>query len=163
MRLGVIDVGSNTVHLLVVDAHWGAQPIPASSHKIDLRLSEHTTPDGEISKAGADRLTEFVSECVELADELGIEELMGFVTSAIREGPNGMDVLAQVRKKTGIELSVLSGEAESRRTFLAVRRWFGWSAGRLLLIDIGGGSLELASGLDEDPDVASACRWARAA
>ncbi len=154
MRLGVIDVGSNTVHLLVVDAHWGAQPIPASSHKIDLRLSEHTTPDGEISKAGADRLTEFVSECVELADELGIEELMGFVTSAIREAPNGMDVLAQVRKKTGIELSVLSGEAESRLTFLAVRRWFGWSAGRLLLIDIGGGSLELASGLDEDPDVA---------
>ncbi|MDO5712083.1 MAG: Ppx/GppA phosphatase family protein [Micrococcales bacterium] len=154
MRLGVIDVGSNTVHLLVVDARWGAQPIPASSHKIDLRLSEHTTAEGDISKAGAERLTSFASECVELADELGIEELMGFVTSAVREAPNGMDVLAQVRKKTGVELSVLSGEAESRLTFLAARRWFGWSAGRLLLIDIGGGSLELASGLDEDPDVA---------
>lgn len=154
MRLGVIDVGSNTVHLLVVDAHWGAQPIPASSHKIDLRLSEHTLPDGEISQAGADRLTSFVSECLELAEDLGIEELMGFVTSAIREAPNGMDVLAQVRAATGVELSVLAGEAESRLTFLAARRWFGWSAGRLLLIDIGGGSLELAAGLDEDPDVA---------
>src|SRR5690349_17809307 len=49
MRLGVIDVGSNTVHLLVVDAHPGAQPLPASSHKIDLRLSEHVTDDGRIA------------------------------------------------------------------------------------------------------------------
>src|SRR5687767_8855543 len=45
MRLGVIDVGSNTVHLLVVDAHAGAQPLPASKHKIDLRLSEHVADD----------------------------------------------------------------------------------------------------------------------
>lgn len=154
MRLGVIDVGSNTVHLLVVDAHWGAQPMPASSHKIDLRLSEHTTADGDISDHGARRLEEFVSECVELADELGIEQLMGFATSAIREAPNGDAVLARVRKRTGVTLQVLPGESESRLTFLAARRWFGWSAGRLLLVDIGGGSLELASGLDEDPDVA---------
>lgn len=73
MRLGVIDVGSNTVHLLVVDAHWGAQPLPATSHKIDLRLSEHTTPDGDISPEGADRLVAFVHECRELADDLGID------------------------------------------------------------------------------------------
>lgn len=154
MRLGVIDVGSNTVHLLVVDAYWGAQPMPASSHKIDLRLSEHTTADGGISAAGADRLVAFVCECVQLADDLGIEQLMGFVTSAIREAPNGDAVLARVRTECGVDLRVLSGEAESRLTFLAARRWFGWSAGRLLLVDIGGGSLELASGLDEDPDVA---------
>ncbi|WP_068427756.1 Ppx/GppA phosphatase family protein [Piscicoccus intestinalis] len=154
MRLGVIDVGSNTVHLLVVDAHWGAQPLPATSHKIDLRLSEHTTASGDISAEGADRLVAFVHECRELADDLGIEQLMGFVTSAIREAPNGDDVLARVLAETGIDLGVLSGEAESRLTFLAARRWFGWSAGRLLLVDIGGGSLELASGADEDPDVA---------
>jgi exopolyphosphatase / guanosine-5'-triphosphate,3'-diphosphate pyrophosphatase len=49
---------------------------------------------------------------------------------------------------------VLSGDDEARLTFLAVRRWFGWSAGRLLVIDIGGGSLELAAGIDEDPSVA---------
>lgn len=154
MRLGVIDVGSNTVHLLVVDARWGAHPLPASSHKIDLRLSEHTRDDGSIDDAGAERLAEFVAECFHLADELGIGQLMGFVTSAIREAPNGEAVLQQVHDRTGMELRVLSGEAESRLTFLAARRWFGWSAGRLLLVDIGGGSLELASGLDEDPDVA---------
>jgi exopolyphosphatase / guanosine-5'-triphosphate,3'-diphosphate pyrophosphatase len=53
-----------------------------------------------------------------------------------------------------VDLQVLTGEEEARLTFLAVRRWFGWSAGRLLILDIGGGSLELACGVDEDPDVA---------
>ncbi|MFL6080632.1 MAG: Ppx/GppA family phosphatase [Ornithinibacter sp.] len=154
MRLGVIDVGSNTVHLLVVDAHPGAQPLPASQHKIELRLSEHVTDDGLIADAGRDRLAGFVRECVEVAEDYGVEDLSGFVTSAIREAPNGDEVLAAVVERTGVSLDVLSGEDEARLTFLAARRWFGWSAGTLLVADIGGGSLELAQGMDEDPDVA---------
>ncbi len=154
MRLGVIDVGSNTVHLLVVDAHPGAQPLPASKHKIELRLSEHVTDDGLIADEGRDRLAEFVDECRQVAEDQGAEDLRGFVTSAIREAPNGDDVLAHVTERTGIGLDVLTGEEEARLTFLAARRWFGWSAGTLLVADIGGGSLELAQGMDEDPDVA---------
>jgi exopolyphosphatase/guanosine-5'-triphosphate,3'-diphosphate pyrophosphatase len=154
MRLGVIDVGSNTVHLLVVDAHLGAQPLPASSHKIALRLSEHVTDDGLIDDSGRDQLTDFVLECLQIAEDQGALELMGFVTSAIREAPNGDVVLSHVAARTGVALDVLSGEDEARITFLAVRRWFGWSAGRLLVADIGGGSLELAIGSDEEPDAA---------
>jgi exopolyphosphatase/guanosine-5'-triphosphate,3'-diphosphate pyrophosphatase len=65
-------------------------------------------------------------------------------------------VLERVRAVTGVELRVLSGADEARYTFLAVRRWFCWSAGRLLVLDIGGGSLnfELAAGRDEDPELA---------
>ncbi len=154
MRLGVIDVGSNTVHLLVVDAHPGAQPLPASKHKIELRLSEHVTDGGRIADEGRDRLTQFVAECLEVAEDQGVEDLKGFVTSALREAPNGSDVLAHVADRTGVLLDVLTGEEEARLTFLAVRRWFGWSAGTLLVADIGGGSLELAVGMDEDPDAA---------
>ena len=154
MRLGVIDVGSNTVHLLVVDAHPGARPLPASKHKIDLRLSEHVTDAGLIADGGRDRLATFVQECQGVAEDQGVEDLTGFVTSAIREAPNGDDVLEAVRERTGVALDVLSGEEEARLTFLAVRRWFGWSAGTILVADIGGGSLELAQGMDEDPDVA---------
>ena len=154
MRLGVIDVGSNTVHLLVVDAHPGAQPLPASKHKIDLRLSEHVTEEGLIDEGGRDQLADFVQECLDVAEDQGVEDLSGFVTSAIREAPNGDDVLATVMERTGVVLDVLSGEEEARLTFLAARRWFGWSAGTLLVADIGGGSLELAQGMDEDPDVA---------
>ncbi|GIL35309.1 Ppx/GppA family phosphatase [Phycicoccus sp. DTK01] len=154
MRLGVVDVGSNTVHLLVVDAHPGAQPLPASKHKIDLRLSEHVTDGGLIADEGRDALADFVAECLGVAEDQGVEDLRGFVTSAVREAPNGTEVLAHVAERTGVRLDVLTGEEEARLTFLAVRRWFGWSAGTLLVADIGGGSLELAMGMDEEPDVA---------
>lgn len=154
MRLGVIDVGSNTVHLLVVDAYVGAHPLPASSHKIELRLSEHVNKNGSIARSGADALVKFTRECLTFAEDQGVEDLLAFATSAIREAPNGEAVLARVRNETGVELQVLSGEDESKLTFLAVRRWFGWSSGRLLVMDIGGGSLEIAAGIDEVPDVA---------
>jgi exopolyphosphatase/guanosine-5'-triphosphate,3'-diphosphate pyrophosphatase len=154
MRLGVLDVGSNTVHLLVVDAHAGARPIPATSHKTELRLSENLGADGRITRAGADLLVGFVASCTEVAEDLGCEDMIAFATSAIREAPNGDDVLARVREETGVDLQVLPGGDEARLTFLAVRRWFGWSVGSLLLLDIGGGSLEIAAGMDEVPDVA---------
>jgi exopolyphosphatase / guanosine-5'-triphosphate,3'-diphosphate pyrophosphatase len=154
MRLGVVDVGSNTVHLLVVDAHRGARPLPASKHKIELRLAEQVNDDGSIADDGRDRLTDFVAQCRDVAEDQGVEDLRGFVTSAIREAANGDRVLTHVREHTGVRLDVLSGADEARLTFLAARRWFGWSAGTLLVADIGGGSLELAQGMDEDPDVA---------
>ncbi|GAB3885924.1 Ppx/GppA family phosphatase [Terrabacter terrigena] len=154
MRLGVIDIGSNTVHLLVVDAHPGAQPLPAFSHKTELRLSESLDPDGRVSDATADRLVSFIRECLVVAEDQGVSDLFAFATSALRESPNGEAVIERVRHETGVELEALSGTDESRMTFLAVRRWFGWSSGRLLVVDIGGGSLELAGGLDEEPDVA---------
>jgi exopolyphosphatase/guanosine-5'-triphosphate,3'-diphosphate pyrophosphatase len=155
VRLGVLDVGSNTVHLLVVDAHPGARPWPAYSHKTDLRLAEHLQADGSITRKGADGLVRLVAEAMVVAEDQGVEDLLAFATSAMRGAPNGADVLTRVRQETGADLRVLPGEDEARLTFLAVRRWYGWSAGRLLVLDIGGGSLEIASGLDEVPDIAA--------
>lgn len=154
MRLGVIDIGSNTVHLLVVDAHHGAAPIPATSHKMPLRLAEHVRDDGAIDDSGASDLCRFVDECLEVAEDQGCEEILAFATSAIREAPNGDEVITRVRTETGVDLQVLDGVDEARLTFLAARRWVGWSAGKVLVIDIGGGSLELSLGDDEEPDVA---------
>jgi exopolyphosphatase/guanosine-5'-triphosphate,3'-diphosphate pyrophosphatase len=154
MRLAVLDVGSNTVHLLVVDAHSGARPLPASSHKTELRLAEHLDDRGCIDPVGADSLVSAVRDALVVAEDRGSDDLVAFATSALREAPNGPQVLERVRAETGVELEVLSGREEARLTFLAVRRWFGWSAGRLLVLDIGGGSLELALGIDEEPDVA---------
>ncbi|MEU4370374.1 Ppx/GppA phosphatase family protein [Micromonospora chersina] len=154
MRLGVLDVGSNTVHLLVVDAHHGAHPWPAHSEKVVLRLAEQIGPDGALTDAGADGLVKAVGMARAAADGLGADDLLAFATSAVRDATNGGEVLARVRDETGVRLEVLSGADEARMTFLAVRRWFGWSAGRLLVMDIGGGSLELAAGIDEGPDVA---------
>jgi exopolyphosphatase/guanosine-5'-triphosphate,3'-diphosphate pyrophosphatase len=154
MRMGVLDIGSNSVHLLLVDAHYGAAPIPASKLKIPLRLAEHLTPEGDIDEAAANELIGFIRRGQSMAEDMGATELMAFATSAVRDARNGDAVLARVQKETGLAIDVLSGEDEARMTFLAVRRWFGWSAGRLMVMDIGGGSLELASGTDEEPDVA---------
>ena len=154
MRLGVLDIGSNTGHLLVVDAYRGAAPMPASSVKESLRLAEHLAKDGTVSDKGIDALTEFVGRALELAEVKGCEEIYSFATSAVRDAGNCDEVLAHVEKRTGAEIKVLPGEDEARLTFLAVRRWFGWSSGRLAVFDIGGGSLEIAGGDDESPDVA---------
>ncbi|KGM13468.1 Ppx/GppA phosphatase family protein [Cellulomonas bogoriensis] len=154
MRLGVLDVGSNTVHLLVVDARRGAPPVPQSSRKSVLRLMRYLDQDGALSDEGVDAVVEAVSAAAEHAAASDLDELLPFATSALREAPNGPQVLDLVARRTGVRLQVLSGEEEARLTFLAVRRWYGWSAGSVLLMDIGGGSLEIASGGAEEPDAA---------
>ena len=154
MRLGVLDVGSNTVHLLVVDAHQGARPLPAFSHKEELHLADHLDAANRLSGECAVRLLEFIREAIVIAEDKGVQELVAFATSAIRDAANGDEILAWIEAETQVKISVLPGTEESRLTFLAARRWFGWSSGRLLLLDIGGGSLEIASGQDEDPSVA---------
>jgi len=154
MRLGVLDVGSNTVHLLVVDAHRGARPWPAFSHKAELRLADHLDKQNRISERGVESLRAFVADALRIAEDMGVEEVLAFATSAVRDADNGGETLNRIRSETAADIRVLSGRDESRLTFLAVRRWLGWSSGRLLVLDIGGGSLEIAGGIDENPDVA---------
>jgi exopolyphosphatase/guanosine-5'-triphosphate,3'-diphosphate pyrophosphatase len=140
------------VHLLAVDAHHGGSS--PYSEKSELRLAERIGADGQLTKAGADALVDAVARARDAAARHGTEDLLAFATSAVRDATNSAQVLRRVRDETGVEPRVLSGEAEAIMTFLAVRRWYGWSAGRLLVLDIGGGSLEIAVGIDEEPDAA---------
>jgi exopolyphosphatase/guanosine-5'-triphosphate,3'-diphosphate pyrophosphatase len=153
VRLGVLDVGSNTVHLLIVDAHPGARPAPHVSHRVVLRLMRYLADDGSITLEGVTALLDAIGVLAARAREEGVDALLPFATSALREAANGPHTLALIAERTGVDLQVLTGEDEGRLTFLAVRRWLGWSAGSILLFDIGGGSLEIASGVDEVPDV----------
>jgi len=152
MRLGVLDVGSNTVHLQVVDAHPGARPSPATSQKVELRLHEYLNKEGDITSEGVDLLETAITDAISHAHEFQTEEILAFATSAIRDAKNGKEILEQINQKFEIDLQVLTGDEEARMTFLAVRRWLGWSSGRLLVLDIGGGSLEIAVGDDESAE-----------
>ena len=143
MRLGVLDVGSNTIHLQVMDAHPGARPTPATNYKVELRLTEYLDVSGAISAGGIQLLNDAIKEAVAHARQNETDEILAFATSAVRDASN---------KKHEIDLQVLDGDDEASMTFLAVRRWLGWSAGKLLVLDIGGGSLEIASGVDENPE-----------
>ncbi len=155
MRLGVLDIGSNTVHLQVVDAHPGARPNPTTNQKVELRLHEYIDKTGVITEEGIGLLNSAIDNAVAHAKEFQTEEILAFATSAIRDAKNGKLILDELSQKHGIELQVLSGEEEAAITFLAVRRWLGWSSGRLLVLDIGGGSLEIAVGDDEAPELAA--------
>ncbi len=128
--------------------------MPMSSTKESLRLSENMDDAGRITEKGAQKLVDTVADFSGLAITSGCAELMAFATSAVREATNSDEVLARIRGETGVDLRVLAGVDEARLTFLAVRRWYGWSAGRIVNLDIGGGSLEVSSGVDEEPDVA---------
>ncbi|WP_404313404.1 Ppx/GppA family phosphatase [Agrococcus terreus] len=152
-RLGVLDIGSNTVHLLIVDVRRGGRPVPSRSHKRTLRLMRYLV-DGAISDEGVAALLDAIGECTEIARGEQLDDFVVMATSAVREADNGDDVVARIEAQTGVPLQILSGPDEARLTFLAVRRWFGWSAGRILLFDIGGGSLEIAAGDDEEPAIA---------
>ena len=154
MRLGVLDIGSNTVHLLLVDAHPGARPVPFASHKRPLSLVQFLDDDGNINDAGQHELVEFVLEAWEFAAKHKADDLLAFCTSAIREATNGPDVLARVKHETTVTLRELTGSEEASMTFFAVRRWYGWGAGPILNLDIGGGSFEMALGQDELPELA---------
>jgi exopolyphosphatase / guanosine-5'-triphosphate,3'-diphosphate pyrophosphatase len=155
MRLGVLDIGSNTVHLLLVDAHPGARPVPFASHKRPLSLVQYLDEDGNITDAGQHELTEFVLEAWEFAARHKADDLLAFCTSAIREATNGPAVLARVKHETTVTLQELTGSEEASMTFFAVRRWYGWGAGTILNFDIGGGSFEMALGQDELPELAT--------
>ena len=152
MRLGVLDVGSNTIHLQVMDAHPGARPTPATNYKVELRLTEYLDVSGAISAGGIQLLNDAIKEAVAHARQNETDEILAFATSAVRDASNGAQIIADINKKHEIDLQVLDGDDEASMTFLAVRRWLGWSAGKLLVLDIGGGSLEIASGVDENPE-----------
>ena len=154
MRLGVLDVGSNTIHLQIMDAHHGSAPVAFQSFKEEVRLAEYLDDKGDISLDGLNILIKTLQQLKSDARGIKLDETLAFATSAIREAGNSDHVLQLVGEKTGIDLQVLSGADEAKFTFLAVRRWVGWSAGDVVLLDIGGGSLEIAQGEGEIPDFA---------
>lgn len=153
MRLAVLDVGSNTVNLLVTDSGASA-PLPARAWKTRTFLSADLKPAGAIAAPARQRLIDAVHQAVAEARAAKVEELFPYATAVIRDAPNRDQVLLEVAEATGVQLGLLDGEEEARLTFLAARRWLGWQAGSMLLADIGGGSLEVAVGSDRLPDVA---------
>jgi exopolyphosphatase/guanosine-5'-triphosphate,3'-diphosphate pyrophosphatase len=135
-----------------MDAHPGARPTPTTNYKVELRLTEYLDVSGAISSGGIELLDNAIREAVAHAHENETDEILAFATSAIRDATNGSLIIAEINKKHEIDLQVLNGDDEASMTFLAVRRWLGWSAGKLLVLDIGGGSLEIANGINENPD-----------
>jgi exopolyphosphatase / guanosine-5'-triphosphate,3'-diphosphate pyrophosphatase len=159
MRLAVLDVGSNAVNMLVTDTdtdigHRGELPLVAHAWKRRTMLAETLQPDGTTTAEGLRRVVTAVAEAADEVSRAGVDQVFAYATAAVRDAPNREDVLDAVESATGIRLGTLSGVEEAQLTFLAARRWLGWQAGLMLLLDIGGGTLEVAFGPDRLPDSA---------
>jgi exopolyphosphatase/guanosine-5'-triphosphate,3'-diphosphate pyrophosphatase len=154
MRLGVLDIGSNTAHLSVVEGWPDGTFRPLLDRRAVLRLADAAFPSMEIPDEAEQRLTATVGEMRAAAAGQRVGALVAFATSAIREATNGMAVLGRLRETTGVPVRVLPGVDEARLTYLAARTWATFSARRLLVLDIGGGSLEVAGGEGDSPEIA---------
>jgi len=109
MRLGVLDVGSNTVHLQIMDAHHGSAPTAQSSFKEEIRLTQYLDQMGSISEEGLKLLISAIKSVYKQASKIELDETLAFATSAIREASNSDDVLGKVRVSTGIEFGSFVG------------------------------------------------------
>jgi len=154
MRIGVIDVGSNNAQLQVVNAFAGSPPLPFSAYKRPTVLGDEFTDDGGITKIGTKRVVSAVAAALTKARGLELDQLFLFATSAVRDATNRDEIVEAIVDRTGHRVQFLSGEEEARLTYYAAHRWYGWSAGRLLLLDIGGGSMEVALGCDAEAELA---------
>jgi exopolyphosphatase / guanosine-5'-triphosphate,3'-diphosphate pyrophosphatase len=153
VRLGVLDIGSNSARLQIVELSAGAPPLPRHAVKKPTQLGESFAPDGSIDPDGVERVVGAVCQAMDAARRLGIDQLYVFATSAIRDASNRDEIIGRLGAESGVRPEFLSGEDEARLTYAAVHRWYGWSAGRLLLLDIGGGSMEIVLGRDAEPEL----------
>ncbi|MFJ6836035.1 Ppx/GppA phosphatase family protein [Streptomyces sp. NPDC091209] len=126
---------------------------PVLSRKVRLQLHETLDATGRLGKSGVRSVQRAVAETL-AEDRESLPEVYAFATSVIRDAPNREEVLAQVARATGTRLRVLSGEEEARLAYVAARHWAGARAGSLLVLDIGGGTVEIASGTSEQPRTA---------
>lgn len=153
MRLGVADVGSNTVRLVIAEGDGGL-PLPVHTSKRRLHLAEQVSTDGRLAADAVECLVEALAGVKEEALWWKVGEPLVLATAAVRDAVNCQEIVAAVRARTGLSLHVMSGVTEAELTFLAVRQWMGWRAGSMALLDIGGGSLEVAFGRGRTPDFA---------
>ncbi|MBL3671002.1 hypothetical protein JL475_34690 [Streptomyces sp. M2CJ-2] len=153
-QAGVLDVGCHSALLTVVRRRPGTVLEPVFSRKVRLRLHETLDRKGRLDKAGMKSVERAVAEAV-AADPRpgGPEEVFAFATSVIRDAPNRDEIIARVARTTGTRLRVLSGVEEARLAYVAARQWAGPTAGQLLVLDIGGGTVEIASGTGDQPRV----------
>jgi exopolyphosphatase/guanosine-5'-triphosphate,3'-diphosphate pyrophosphatase len=145
MKIAAVDVGTNSLHLLI--ARVGADGIfePLDRAKEMVRLGDSAFK-GSITPEAFARAVETLKRFREAADRAGCDALIAVATSATREAENGGDFVRAVRDETGIELNVIGGEEEARLIYLGARAGVNLSGKRALIVDIGGGSVELIVG-----------------
>jgi exopolyphosphatase/guanosine-5'-triphosphate,3'-diphosphate pyrophosphatase len=146
MLCAAIDIGSNTTRVLVAEPGDG-QLKKVMEQRAYTRINKAIGADGEISAAKIDEVCEVVSTQVRLARELGAATIRAVATAAVREADNGVEAAAAIAEAAGVAVEILSEEEEGRLAFIGATKALGHpAAGRIGVVDIGGGSTEVILG-----------------
>jgi exopolyphosphatase/guanosine-5'-triphosphate,3'-diphosphate pyrophosphatase len=146
VRIAALDLGSNSFHLLVVQAHSDGSFDTLVREKKMLRLADMVSREGRISEAAAEEAVSCVRRFRSLAESAGATEIVARATSALREADNSDAVVDRIEAATGVRVEVISGMEEARLIFSAVRASVVLEPPPALCLDLGGGSLELMVG-----------------
>jgi exopolyphosphatase/guanosine-5'-triphosphate,3'-diphosphate pyrophosphatase len=155
MRVGAIDIGSNSIRLLVADVlpGDGAPLVTVSRAGEPCRLGRGLDSSGLVDIELADRAADVCMGFVERARALGARHLVAGATAALRGAADGPEVARRIGERIGVTVRILTGEEEARLVYTSVVRGLGATAGRnaCVVFDLGGGSTEVVSGFGAEP------------
>src|SRR2546428_1067711 len=146
MKLALLDIGSNSIHMILTEI------LPDLSYKIldrikDVpRLGEETFQTGQFSPDAISKGIEVVRTFTTLARNRGFTRVEAVATSAVREAANGGDLIEAIERETGIRVRVVTGQEEARLIYLGVRHSMDFGSRNVLIVDVGGGGVELILG-----------------
>ena len=153
MKLAAIDIGSNSIHLVIVRAVKGQRPEIIDREKEMVRLGSGTLREHRLSKQTIDRAITTLRRFKKMAEHNGADPIITTATAAVRESRNSGVFIDQVRKEIGLSVQVLPGVEEARLIALAVSEVTEFNGKRALIIDIGGGSTEFIITSGGDPEL----------
>jgi len=146
MRIAALDLGTNSFHLLVVDAHPDGTFVPLAKEKEMLRLGDGVAREGRVPEGDARRAVMAIKRFQSLAESAASDEVVAYATSAIREADNGGELVDRIRTEAGVDVRVITGLDEARLIFEAIRASVVIDPPPALAFDLGGGSLEVMVG-----------------
>ncbi len=147
-RIAAIDIGSNSVRQIVADVTPDGGITVVDEMKAAPRLGADLDDTGMLGTTAMERAAEAVGRMATLARQLGATRIEAVATSAVRDASNGQQFVARIRQEAGLELRIIDGAGEARLSWLSALAHFDVGRGRTVVMDIGGGSLELALAAD---------------
>lgn len=151
MRLAAIDVGSNSVHMIVADVTSDGHIEVIDRVKEMVRLGRRSFTTGSLTAEAMEVTVRSLSYFSRLARLRGVTQMRAVATSAVREAKNRTELIARIKHETGIDVEVVSGDDEAKLIFTAAQHALGLDGGPHLLLDIGGGSAEFVLVKDAKP------------
>jgi exopolyphosphatase/guanosine-5'-triphosphate,3'-diphosphate pyrophosphatase len=156
MRIAAIDIGTNSLHMIVVRVRPDLSFEVIDREKEMVRLGAGGLDGRALTPEATQAALQVMSKFRRLADSHGVDEIIAVATSATREAENGAEFLKSIAERTGIRPHVISGTEEARLIHQAAAYGVGSAGDIVVVIDIGGGSVEITRGTGPNMEVGAA-------